>query len=188
MNDLIQGSPTQSLLAFQVAFDLAESDNQRFLLAVRARLPAHPDEGVGNVEEGGDTGAAQEEKKEGEEAKEEAGSAEAEGGAAVVAPAAVATGAEGEGVDPLPAPGPDAGEQYWSRLKLLKPAITGETSMRIFLHFLCAENRSDQLLMRKIRDGVDPCVGRWRAALPGPDRPLPAAPPTGGPRCFTRPW
>ncbi|KAF7018060.1 hypothetical protein CFC21_031387 [Triticum aestivum] len=58
LDTLISGSKDDALLAYQIAFDLVENENQAFLLNVRNRLDSQTPEPAGDVQMGDDTTTA----------------------------------------------------------------------------------------------------------------------------------
>ena len=120
------------LLAYQIAFDLCESDMQHFLLSVRNGLPAlaserppepAPAQPAGDAPEGGDT-----------EMKDE--------GAA--APAAVEPSEEEKRLE--------------MRVKNLRSILSGEKTIGITLEFLFSNNNTDMLILNNLKGSLEVCT------------------------------
>jgi 26S proteasome regulatory subunit N2 len=123
---LLVGSTEQKLLAYQVAFDLVESDNQALLLSVAESIP---------------TPAAPAEAAPAEAAPTEA--APAEGAAAE--PAAVAPAAA------APAAPENAPEDYWDRVKQLRLIVADGFPVDLALDFLFKNSSTDYLILQNMK-------------------------------------
>lgn len=126
LNDLIKSSGNDALIAYQVAFDLSENENQKFLLNVHNALPSPP--------------------------KPEAPAAAApaaEGAPAAAAPAPAV-------VDTTPPAVPaDAPADYWARIEKLKLILSGDFLVDLNLDFLYRQSDSDPLIMKTIKTAVE---------------------------------
>lgn len=126
LNDLIKSSDNDALIAYQVAFDLSENENQKFLLNVHNALPSPP--------------------------KPEAPAAAApaaEGAPAAAAPAPAV-------VDTTPPAVPaDAPADYWARIEKLKLILSGDFLVDLNLDFLYRQSDSDPLIMKTIKTAVE---------------------------------
>eukprot|EP00475_Leptophrys_vorax_P043311 TRINITY_DN8299_c0_g1_i2.p1 TRINITY_DN8299_c0_g1~~TRINITY_DN8299_c0_g1_i2.p1 ORF type:complete len:954 (+),score=291.71 TRINITY_DN8299_c0_g1_i2:134-2995(+) len=102
---LIKGTTDESLIAFQVAFELSENENQPFLLRVSSALaPAQP-------------------------------------------PLSNTSG------DKVEAPVDNSPEGI--KLRLLKEILSGETAINLHLQFLHANNHSDVMIMKNLKEKVE---------------------------------
>nr|GME03402.1 26S proteasome non-ATPase regulatory subunit 1 homolog A-like [Ipomoea batatas]GME15247.1 26S proteasome non-ATPase regulatory subunit 1 homolog A-like [Ipomoea batatas] len=125
-----------ALMAFQIAFELLESENQVFLLSVRDRLssPAlQPSEPVqaGSTEPGtAETGNT--------DAHEDVQMAEDSQASSRDVPI----------VDPKEA-------TYAERLAKIKGILSGETAIQLTLQFLYRHNKSDLLILKTIKQSVE---------------------------------
>mmetsp|Transcript_32576 Transcript_32576/g.103783 ORF Transcript_32576/g.103783 Transcript_32576/m.103783 type:complete len:1598 (-) Transcript_32576:13-4806(-) len=138
LDKLLHGDEDSNLMAYQVAFDLAENDQQSFLLRVKdvlqALAPARP---------------------------------RAEG-AAPAAPAAGTEGADdamdtADGAAPAaPAPEPAAAEEapplspYHVALDKLVSVLTGDVPIQLLMEFLYSKNHADLLILKNIKAAVEP--------------------------------
>lgn len=126
LEQLIRGSDNDCLTAYQVAFDLTENENQKFLMNVYHSLPAP---------------ATPEAASTAEEAKtEDAGAAPAPVSAEPATPPPVPAGASAD---------------YWEKLEKLKLILSGEFVVDLKLDFLYRHNDSDPLIMKTIKTAVE---------------------------------
>ncbi|KQJ95640.1 26S proteasome non-ATPase regulatory subunit 1 homolog A [Brachypodium distachyon] len=130
LHKLLSGSEDDALLAYQIAFDLVENENQAFLLNVRnhldtlsMRTSALPSgqtdnaatEPAGDIQMGDDV-------------------ATSNGSAQVVDPNEVAV---------------------TDKLSKIKGILSGETSIQLTLQFLYSHNRSDLLILKTIKQALE---------------------------------
>lgn len=134
LDDLLRGPEETALLAYQVAFDLVESENQHFLIDVNAVLfpPVAVPVPIVAVE-----GAGAEESKE----------AGADVAAAAEAAAAISTEAK-----PVPA---GAHPDYWTRHGRLHQVLVEGFSTDLTLDFLYRHNDTDLLILRQIKAAIE---------------------------------
>ncbi|XP_072961995.1 26S proteasome non-ATPase regulatory subunit 1 homolog A-like isoform X2 [Typha angustifolia] len=142
LEKLLSGSTDDALLAFQIAFDLVENENQAFLLNVRNHLPnpspqaptqANPEPASTlpsseNGSAGADNSVAA------EDAHMTESSQTANGNAHNLDPNEVA---------------------YAEKLAKIKGILSGETSIQLTLQFLYSHNRSDLLILKTIKQSVE---------------------------------
>ncbi|KAG0522970.1 hypothetical protein BDA96_07G083100 [Sorghum bicolor] len=138
LDKLISGSKDDALLAYQTAFDLAENENQAFLLNVRNHLDAlsshtsaHVDTDSGSAVPSNQTNAATEP------------SGDVQMRDDINMPNGSATT-----VDPNAATRAD-------RLTKIKGILSGETSIQLTLQFLYSHNRSDLQILKTIKQAVE---------------------------------
>ncbi|KAL4147647.1 hypothetical protein PRNP1_011401 [Phytophthora ramorum] len=129
LDQLVRGSDRDCLIAYQVAFDLNENENQKFLLNVYNSLPSPP---TPAAEPAADTTTTA------EEGKTEA--------PVVATPAVPAT--------PPPAPA-GARADYWEKLAKLKQVLSGEFLVDLKLDFLHSQSDSDPLVMKTVKTAVE---------------------------------
>ncbi|CAA6672119.1 unnamed protein product [Spirodela intermedia] len=140
-NLILSGCKDDALLAFQIAFDLVENEQQAFLLKVRDRLP----------------------KNKSPDSNEQSSEVTNERTAGPDSPNAVATTA---GADPTNAAevisvnGSHASdgishEVDSSDFAKLKGILSGLTSIQLNLQFLYSHNRSDLLILKTIKQSVE---------------------------------
>mmetsp|Transcript_62041 Transcript_62041/g.147835 ORF Transcript_62041/g.147835 Transcript_62041/m.147835 type:complete len:1013 (-) Transcript_62041:62-3100(-) len=133
LGELVQsGDVDQEIMAYQIAFDLCESDMQHFLGEVRNALPKPLDEKPVDPESMTEAmmGA-------------EAGEAGAEAGGDTEMKEAAA--------EPVSA----AEKDLASKVAKLKEILTGETSIGINLEFLYRNNKTDMLLLNNIKASIE---------------------------------
>ncbi|CAL4997482.1 unnamed protein product [Urochloa decumbens] len=125
LDKLISGSQDDALIGYQTAFDLAENENQAFLLNVRNHLDAlssaraEPDSRPAATEPTADV---------------QMGDDMPNGSALTVDPNKVA---------------------HADRLTKIKNILSGETSIQLTLQFLYSHNRSDLLILKTIKQAVE---------------------------------
>ncbi|CAL5011062.1 unnamed protein product [Urochloa decumbens] len=128
LDKLISGSQDDALLAYQTAFDLAENENQAFLLNVRNHLDALS------------SARAEPDSRPAADASTEP-SADVQMGDDMPNGSALT-------VDPNKAAHAD-------RLTKIKNILSGETSIQLTLQFLYSHNRSDLLILKTIKQAVE---------------------------------
>ncbi|KAF0930614.1 hypothetical protein E2562_033811 [Oryza meyeriana var. granulata] len=138
LDKLLSGSKDDALLAYQIAFDLVENENQAFLLNVRNRLASqipesNPDSGLALPDDQtGNTGT---------------GSTEPAGDVQMRDDTATPNGSS-HTVDPNEVARAD-------RLAKIKGILSGETSIQLTLQFLYSHNRSDLLILKTVKQAVE---------------------------------
>ncbi|CAO2206165.1 unnamed protein product [Urochloa humidicola] len=128
LDKLISGSQDDALLAYQTAFDLAENENQAFLLNVRNHLDA-----LSSARAEPDSRPAADASTE-PSADVQMGDDMPNGSALTVDPNKVA---------------------HADRLTKIKNILSGETSIQLTLQFLYSHNRSDLLILKTIKQAVE---------------------------------
>lgn len=141
----MRGSDESALLAYQIAFDLVESEHQHFVMGVNKNLPqektpeAKPADGA-------------EEKKEGAETGTEAAAAAPAGAEEAASPAPpAATGMEMDGEDE----GPEESEEFVGRMEKLRQVLVDGFGIDLSLNFLYKMNQTDLLLMKNIKGALE---------------------------------
>lgn len=124
LDDLVRGPEEKALLAYQVAFDLVESENQHFLLDVNNVLFSSSSSSATTTPEG---------------TEGEAKAAEGEGATAAAAP-----------VEDKPLP-EGAHPDYWKRMAQLKQVLLEGFSIDLTLDFLYRQNNTDLLILKNIK-------------------------------------
>nr|CAE03647.2 OSJNBa0060N03.12 [Oryza sativa Japonica Group] len=127
-----------ALLAYQIAFDLVENENQAFLLNVRNRLASQ------TPESNPDSGSALPDD---QAANAGTGSTEPAGDVQMRDDTATPNGSS-HTVDPNEVARAD-------RLAKIKGILSGETSIQLTLQFLYSHNRSDLLILKTIKQAVE---------------------------------
>lgn len=142
LKDLLRGSDESALLAYQIAFDLVESEHQHFVMEVNKHMPQKKaTEAVPAAESG-------EEKREGTEGDAEAAAAApAEGEVA----AAAASGME---VD-SEVHEPEESEEFLGRMDKLRQVLVDGFGIDLSLNFLYKMNKTDLLLMKNIKGALE---------------------------------
>ncbi|AQK46011.1 26S proteasome non-ATPase regulatory subunit 1 homolog B [Zea mays] len=139
LDKLLSGNKDDALLAYQIAFDLVENENQAFLLNVRNRLssptpvPSNPDSGP----------AVQDD----QTASTVGTDTEAAGDVQMRDDTSTPNGTA-HSVDPNEVAHAD-------RLEKIKGILSGETSIQLALQFLYSHNRSDLLILKTIKQAVE---------------------------------
>ncbi|RLN86739.1 hypothetical protein BBJ28_00012245, partial [Nothophytophthora sp. Chile5] len=129
LDQLVRGNDRDGLIAYQVAFDLNENENQKFLMSIYHSLPSPPS-----------AAAATDATSTAEEGKTEAETP--------VAPVA--------SVPATPPPVPaGACADYWEKLAKLKLILSGEFLVDLTLDFLHRHSDSDPLVMKTIKTAVE---------------------------------
>lgn len=127
LEKLIRGSTDDTLVAFQVAFDLFENENQKFLMNIYHSLPSHPT------------------------ALEAASATESKSNDGNENDPSVTTGALNAST-PIPYGCP---ANYWERLDKLKVILSGEFIGELVLDFLHRQSDTDPLIMKSIKTAVE---------------------------------
>jgi len=115
---LVQGDDNDTLMAYQVAFDLSDNETQHFLTKVASALP--------------ESGEASE-------------------------PTRVKTEGDDSKTDPLDAMFEEKEMKNLSaRLKKLRRILSGEMTVHLTLEFLYRNNKTDMLLLKQLKNAVEP--------------------------------
>jgi len=135
LGELVQGGDEPSeLMAYQIAFDLCESDMQHFLQSVRAALPSPTDQKAADTES---------------MAEDLLASAAEEG-------AGGGGDTEMKDAEPQAKPEPTEAEKGLAeRVKKLRSILSGETSIGINLEFLYRNNKTDMLILNNIKGALE---------------------------------
>jgi 26S proteasome regulatory subunit N2 len=133
LDKLVRGTIEEALLAYQIAFDVCESDNQNFLARVTQGLPK----------------PAATEAPAAAVAPEGAAEAAAEG-----APAAAADAPADATPEPEAAP-EGASADYWERVGRVRHVISEGFTIDLTLDFLYRHSKTDLLLLQNIKTAVD---------------------------------
>lgn len=133
------------LLAYQVAFDIVDSENQEFSVKVYQSLPA-PREAQDENDEPSDAGGSFSAAASGAGAGQDGAtvSVDAEGGAGAGSAAAAV---------PRPPLSPDSA--FDSAIRRIRSILDGSVTSALYLDFLSRNNKCDQLLLKTIKNGVD---------------------------------
>ncbi|XP_023006476.1 26S proteasome non-ATPase regulatory subunit 1 homolog A [Cucurbita maxima] len=123
-----------TLLAFQIAFDLIENEHQAFLLNVRDRLPNPKPEPPAAAQPGSN-----------ESAQSESSPAPVD---AQMTDESSAPNLNVQQTDPKEA-------AYAERYTKIKGILSGETSIHLTLQFLYSHNKSDLLILKTIKQSVE---------------------------------
>ncbi|XP_062191510.1 26S proteasome non-ATPase regulatory subunit 1 homolog A-like [Phragmites australis] len=139
LDKLLSGNKDDALLAFQIAFDLVENENQAFLLNVRNHLDALRSRASASTDLDSRPGLPSDQTA--NAANEPSGDVQMRddvtmpnGSALTVDPNEVA---------------------YADRLTKIKGILSGETSIQLTLQFLYSHNRSDLLILKTIKQAVE---------------------------------
>uniref|UniRef100_A0A452ZM37 26S proteasome non-ATPase regulatory subunit 1/RPN2 N-terminal domain-containing protein n=1 Tax=Aegilops tauschii subsp. strangulata TaxID=200361 RepID=A0A452ZM37_AEGTS len=133
LDTLLSGSQDDALIAYQIAFDLVENENQAFLLNVGNRLDSQtPGQSALPVDQTVNAGTT---------------STEPAGDVQMGDDTTTANG-NAHPVDPKEAAHAD-------RLAKLKGILSGEKSIQLTLQFLYSHNRSDLLILKTIKQAVE---------------------------------
>lgn len=131
LEKLVRSNNTDdTLIAYQIAFDLYENENQRFLIAVNGGLPTLP---------------ILSPPIEGEESKEET----------ITATTTVAASAVATTITTTPSPPVGAHPDYWPRISKLRSILSGSFSSDLMLDFLFRSSNTDMLLMKSIKTAAE---------------------------------
>ncbi|KAG8369677.1 hypothetical protein BUALT_Bualt14G0038700 [Buddleja alternifolia] len=125
-----------SLLAFQIAFDLVENEHQAFLLKVRDQIPSaksQPPEPVQSSESAQPDSAQT-------------------GNASVSDDVQMTDGTQADSI----VTSPDPREAIYAvRLTKIRGILSGDTSIQLTLQFLYSHNKSDLLILKTIKQSVE---------------------------------
>lgn len=145
LKGLLRGSDESTLLAYQIAFDLVESEHQHFVMEVNKHLPQKKTPQAETKAEAGETAA------DGAEAAGEGKEAASEEAGASPAAAAGASGMEleGEGAEP------EESEEFLGRMDNLRQVLVDGFGIDLSLNFLYKMNKTDLLLMKTIKGALE---------------------------------
>lgn len=157
LKGLLRGSDESSLLAYQIAFDLVESEHQHFVMQVNKHLPQKktaPEaaDAKGETPDGAEAAAG-----EGEGAATEGAAATSEAAGVPPAAAAAAGGASGMELDGDGEGGGEAeeSEEFVSRMDKLRQVLVDGFGIDLSLNFLYKMNKTDLLLMKTIKGALE---------------------------------
>lgn len=153
LDKLLKGDKNDTLLAYQVAFDLFENEYQKFLLNVRDRLPEPAVAGALNPEVGGfANGVVGAHNENGISAMTDGGpmAMDTSEELATLSTPAGGSGDTASASERLPERSP-----YADRLSKLKAILSGETPISLTLQFLYSHNRSDLAILKTIKHSVE---------------------------------
>uniref|UniRef100_A0ACD5V2P7 Uncharacterized protein n=1 Tax=Avena sativa TaxID=4498 RepID=A0ACD5V2P7_AVESA len=139
LDTLLSGSKDDALLAYQIAFDLVENENQAFLLNVRSRLDSHAP-----VQSNPDSGSALP----GDQTVNSGTTSTEPAGDVQMGDETTTANGNAHPVDPSEAAHAD-------RLAKIKAILSGEKSIQLTLQFLYSHNRSDLLILKTIKQAVE---------------------------------
>uniref|UniRef100_A0ACD5UEP0 Uncharacterized protein n=1 Tax=Avena sativa TaxID=4498 RepID=A0ACD5UEP0_AVESA len=139
LDTLLSGSKDDALLAYQIAFDLVENENQAFLLNVRNRLDSHAP-----VQSNPDSGSALP----GDQTVNSGTTSTEPAGDVQMGDETTTANGNAHPVDPSEAAHAD-------RLAKIKAILSGEKSIQLTLQFLYSHNRSDLLILKTIKQAVE---------------------------------
>lgn len=139
LKELLRGSDESALLAYQIAFDLIESEHQHFVMEVNKNLPQKkkPDASAGETKES--------------ETKEDptAGDAAAESAPATASGMEVEGGAAGSGDEE------NEGKEFLGRMDKLRQVLVEGFGIDLSLNFLYKMNKTDLLIMKNIKGALE---------------------------------
>ncbi|KAF8073149.1 RPN2B [Scenedesmus sp. PABB004] len=141
---LIDGTPDDVLLAYQIAFDLVDNELQSFILEVQEQLPKPPEPPAPAAAADGAAAAAP------PAAAAPGDAMDTDAPAAPPAPAAAEAngGAHGEAGEEMPA-------ERVERLTRLRDILSGKTPIALHLEFLYHHNKADLQILKNIKASVD---------------------------------
>lgn len=142
LKQLLRGSDESALLAYQIAFDLVESEHQHFVMEVNKHMPQKkaPAQPSDTAEE-----------KEGAEAGAEATAATPAGEESTPSAPAAVTGMEldGEGEEPKES------DEFLGRMDKLRQVLVEGFGIDLSLNFLYKMNKTDLLVMKNIKGALE---------------------------------
>ena len=152
LNDLLaKEDEHRCLLAYQVAFDLCENENQKFSLEIVQGLPTNPflatptPTAAATEETAADTATALSEAQ--MMANIDASRAELDGTDTTTTTTTTTEAAAAVAAAPYPQE-----HAYWSQLSTLKAILGGGLSTRLYLQFLYKHNHADLILLKNLKD------------------------------------
>lgn len=134
LKQLLHGSNESTLLAYQIAFDLVESEHQHFVIEVTKHLPP---------------------KKEPEGESKDAGGETKEGAEVAATDATEAASAATGGMEVDGEGGADESEEYLERMDKLRQVLVDGFGIDLALNFLYKMNKTDLLVMKNIKGSLD---------------------------------
>lgn len=141
LKELLRGSDESTLLVYQIAFDLVESEHQHFVMEVIKHLPQKETPEAPEAEE----------KKDGESKEDAAGS-----GATSEATPTAASGMEVDGESAGVGGGAEnESEEFVGRMDKLRQVLVEGFGIDLFLNFLYKMNKTDLLLMKNIKGALE---------------------------------
>ncbi|KAK4742959.1 hypothetical protein SAY87_000960 [Trapa incisa] len=136
LEKLLRSSKEDSLLAYQIAFDLVENQHQAFLLDVGDRLSVPKPISLESSQPGSvELDTAQNERS-------------AISGDVQMSDGPNVTNGTVQQIDPVE-------REYADRLTKIKGILSGETSIKLTLQFLYSHNKSDLLILKTIKQSVE---------------------------------
>lgn len=142
----MRGSDESALLAYQIAFDLVESEHQHFVMEVNKHLPHKK------------SSASEEEKEAGVEEKAEAestGAAVAADSAPLGSGQATSGASSGMDVDREGVRQGEESEEFLERMDKLRQVLVDGFGIDLFLNFLYKMNKTDLLVMQNIKVSLE---------------------------------
>ncbi|CAL8468543.1 g8083 [Coccomyxa elongata] len=148
LDKLLKGSEDDTLLAYQVCFDLVENESQSFLMKVGKVLEEHAPKTAAPATEQ----AAADDADQDTPAGSAGGEALANGNGAAHAPADAMETDGGAAGAPAPTVSLTPEEQqYVERYNRLKGIISGATSIGLYLEFLYSHNHADLQILKNVK-------------------------------------
>lgn len=140
LKELLRGPDESALLAYQIAFDLIESEHQHFVMEVNKNLPQKkkPDVSEGETKDG--------------EAKEDPTAAE---DAASESTPAAASGMEVEGGGAGSGEEENESKEFLGRMDKLRQVLVEGFGIDLSLNFLYKMNKTDLLIMKNIKGALE---------------------------------
>lgn len=142
LKELLRGSDESALLAYQIAFDLVESEHQHFVMEVNKHLPQkkapepETEDAAGETKDGAEAGGEGQVASEGTEAAPPA----------AVAPSSMELDGEGGGADD---------GEFLGRMDKLRQVLVDGFGIDLALNFLYKMNKTDLLLMKNIKGALE---------------------------------
>jgi 26S proteasome regulatory subunit N2 len=148
LEKLLRGDKDDALLAFQIAFDLFENEDQAFLINVRNQLPEPKHQGTRSADAGQSSAVQGDVSNNGNTASTQMPDAmDTSDDVQMTDGATVPNGTDNE-LDAIEA-------VYAERLAKIKGILSGETAIHLILQFLYSHNRSDLLILKTIKQSVE---------------------------------
>ena len=145
LNRLVRGSGDDNALAFQIAFDLVDNEQQAFMLKVSGMCSGPKP--AATAPAGGEAVA--------EATAQPGNSAGAEAEAEPETPVAMEGAADAEEETE------ELDEDLKDRLERLNSILSGKLPVRLFLEFLYSHNKTDPLISQKIKSAIQ-ASRKWR--------------------------
>lgn len=144
LKELLRGSDEETLLAYQIAFDLVESEHQHFVMEVNKHLPQKKTPEAETKDASGET-------TEGAEAGNASSAADGAEGVPAAVPAAEGSGMELDGDEV----GEEESEEFLARMEKLRHVLVDGFGIDLSLNFLYKMNKTDLLLMKNIKGSLE---------------------------------